>query len=173
MDGEPGFDFVFFRFLRSAGPRGQSRASSIGYLRFASFGCDRIFPPLRCIRFECRFSDSAVFRFVKITVFRKNEPFGCMDNTKRHASNGMMRVVLSYRRFFARLERCECTPVRILLRCGLDVGRQVGEEIISGQRFYFGDRIWCSSGSFRPNRRGEAAIHRPSMPKRSCPKPLF
>ena len=54
-----------------------------------------------------------------------------MDNTKRHASNGMMRVVLSYRRFFRPLERCECTPVRILLRCGLDVGRQVGGRFVS------------------------------------------
>lgn len=90
----------FFRFLRSAGPRGQSRASSIGYLRFASFGGGGIFPPLRCIRFECRFSDSAIFRFVKIIIFRKNKPFGCMDNTKRHASFYLMRVVLSCRRSF-------------------------------------------------------------------------
>ena len=90
----------FFRFLRSAGPRGQSWASSIGYLRFASFGGGGIFPPLRCIRFECRFSDSAIFRFVKIIIFRKNKPFGCMDNTKRHASFYLMRVVLSCRRSF-------------------------------------------------------------------------
>lgn len=40
---------------------------------------------------------------------------------------------------FARLERCECVPVRILLRCGLNVGRQVGEEIEAGEPFDLGD----------------------------------
>lgn len=163
----------FFRFLRLAGPRGQSRASSIGYLRFASFGGGGIFPPLRCIRFECRFSDSAIFRFVKIIIFRKNKPFGCMDNTKRHASNRMMRVVLSCRRSFR--------PFRTMRMCSSSNFAPLRPECRQAgwRRNYirsallFRRPIWCSSGSFRPNRRGEAAIHRPSMPKRSCPKPLF
>ena len=108
----------FFRFLRSAGPRGQSRASSIGYLRFASFGGGGIFPPLRCIRFECRFSDSAIFRFVKIIIFRKNKPFGCMDNTKRHASFYLMRVVLSCRRSFRPTKRhASNRMMRVVLSC--------------------------------------------------------